>query len=139
MSETLSSLSVHHLAVVVRDLERAEAFYAGVLGLPVVRRWTDEAGAPRSVWLGLGGGAFLAVERAAAAGPTRSDEAPGWHCVALGIAPSEREAWRRRLTAGGVAVERESAYTMYARDPEGNLVAFSHYPQVPQVPQVGAG
>jgi catechol 2,3-dioxygenase-like lactoylglutathione lyase family enzyme len=131
MSEPLSprsSLSVHHLAVVVRDLQRAEAFYGGVLGLPVVRRWTDEAGAPRSVWLGLGGGAFLAVERAAADGPTRADEAPGWHCVALAIAPSEREAWRRRLAAASVRIERESPYSMYARDPEGNLVALSHYP-----------
>ncbi|WP_437328809.1 VOC family protein [Sorangium sp. So ce381] len=133
MSGTVASLSVHHLAVVVRDLARAEAFYAGVLGLPVARRWTDDAGAPRSVWLDLGGGAFLAVERAEAAGPTRADEAPGWHCVALGIAPSEREAWRRRLAAGGVVVERESAYTMYARDPDGNLVALSHYPH----PQAG--
>src|SRR5262249_20697384 len=62
-------LAVHHLAVVVRDLDRAEAFYAGALGLPVERRWTDEAGAPRSVWLGLGGDAFLAVERAAATSP----------------------------------------------------------------------
>ncbi|WP_437679944.1 VOC family protein [Sorangium sp. So ce131] len=133
MSEPLSSMSppsVHHLAVVVRDLERAEAFYAGVLGLPVVRRWEDQAGMPRSVWLGLGSGAFLAVERAAASGPTRPDEAPGWHCVALGIAPSEREAWRCRLAAAGVHIERESAYSMYARDPEGNLVALSHYPHV---------
>ncbi|WP_437289989.1 VOC family protein [Sorangium sp. So ce406] len=135
MSETLPSLSVHHLAVVVRDLGRAEAFYAGVLGLPVVRRWTDESGAPRSVWLELGGGAFLAVERAAVDGPTRADEAPGWHCVALGITPSEREAWRRRLAARGVAIERESAYSMYARDPEGNLVALSHYPHL----QAGEG
>ncbi|WP_437638347.1 VOC family protein [Sorangium sp. So ce315] len=135
MRETPPSLSVHHLAVVVRDLERAEAFYAGVLGLPVTRRWTDEAGAPRSVWLELGGGAFLAVERAGADGPTRADAAPGWHCVALGIAPSEREAWRGRLAASGVAIERESAYSMYARDPEGNLVALSHYPH----PQAGAG
>lgn len=121
-------LSIHHLAVIVRDLDRAEAFYTGVLGLPVVRRWTDEAGAPRSIWLGLGGGGFLAVERAGADGPIRADAAPGWHCVALGIAPGEREAWRRRLAAAGVSIERESPYSMYVRDPEGNLVALSHYP-----------
>lgn len=121
-------LSLHHLAVVVRDLARSEDFYSHLLELPVVRRWSDEAGAPRSVWLGLGGGAFLALERAGAGGPTRGDAAPGWHCVALGIAPEARERWRARLAAAGAPVERESAYTLYTRDPDGNLVALSHYP-----------
>ena len=52
-----SAPSIHHLAVVVRDLDRAEAFYGGVLGLAVERRWSDEAGAPRScseMCIGLG-------------------------------------------------------------------------------------
>ncbi len=123
-------LGVHHLAVVVRDLDRAEAFYAGVLGLGVARRWADAAGAPRSVWLTLGGGAFLAVERLdhEGAGPLPSPDSPGWHCVALGIAPEEREAFRARLAAAGFPVTRESPHTLYTRDPEGNLVGLSHYP-----------
>ncbi len=120
--------AVHHLAVVVSDLARAEAFYAGVLGLEPVRRWDDDAGRPRAVWLRLGGGAFLALERAGAADPRRADEAPGWHCVALGIAPGERETWRARLEAAGHPVQRSSEYTLYVRDPDGNLVGLSHYP-----------
>ena len=121
-------LPVHHLAVLVADLARAEAFYAGVLGLPVLRRHDDDAGRPRAVWLGLGGDAFLALERGDPAGGRRDATAPGWHCVALGITVDEREAWRARLAAGGAPVERESPYTLYARDPDGNLIAFSHYP-----------
>jgi glyoxylase I family protein len=118
----------HHVAVVVADLARAERFYVGVLGLPVLRRW-DEGGVPRSIWLGLGDdGSFLAVERAEAADPTRTDQAPGWHCLALTIGRHEREAWRERLRTGGHPVERESSYTLYARDPDGNLVGLSHYP-----------
>jgi catechol 2,3-dioxygenase-like lactoylglutathione lyase family enzyme len=120
--------AVHHLAVVVRDLDRAEAFYAGVLGLPVERRWTDEAGAPRSIWLGLQSGAFLAVENAAAAPGAPAAGATGWHCVALAIAPDERERWRARLAEAGFPVERESPFTLYVRDPEGNLLALSHHP-----------
>jgi glyoxylase I family protein len=128
-------LAVHHLAVLVRDLDRAEGFYAGVLGLAVAKRWLDEGGAPRSIWLTLGGGAFLAVERAAgdggaarsAPGPTIAT--PGWHCVALAIGREEREGLRARLAEAGFPVERETPFTLYTRDPEGNLVGFSHYPE----------
>jgi hypothetical protein len=114
----------------------------------VERRWTDDAGAPRSIWFSLAGGAFLAVERAAVddGGLPRSSGAlpppkppglpdrpapdlPGWHCVALAITPAEREPLRAHLAAGGHPVERESPYTLYTRDPEGNLIAFSHYPE----------
>ncbi len=116
-------MELHHLAVVVEDLGRAERFYCGVLGLSVLRRWEDERGEHRSTWISLGGGAFLAIERAARGGPKRSDEAPGLHCVALRIPKSERESWRAR-----VEVERESPYTLYFRDPDGNLIALSHYP-----------
>jgi glyoxylase I family protein len=121
-------LSVHHLAVLVADLDRAEAFYSGVLGLPVRQRHRDDAGAPRSVWVGLGGAGFLALERAGTAGPRRGEAAPGWHCVALAIPAAARAAWRARLLAAGVAVERESRFSLYARDPDGNLVALSHHP-----------
>ncbi len=122
-------LAVHHLAVVVASLDHAERFYAGVLGLPVLRRWDDAEGAPRSVWLALGGGAFLAVERAGSpTSPRREDLAPGLHCLSLGIRPDEREAWREKLTHAGFPIERESPYTLYTRDPDGNLIGLSHFP-----------
>lgn len=118
---------VHHLAVCVTDLGRAERFYVGVLGLPVIERWTDEDGAPRSLWLDLGG-AFLAVEKVRGGAP-RPDAAPGHHCLALPIERSSREAWRAHLAAAGIPVERESAYTLYLRDPEGALIGLSHHPE----------
>jgi glyoxylase I family protein len=116
-------MKLNHLAVVVADLARAEAFYGGFLGLPVVRRQEG-----RSIWLALDGDAFLAVEQATAAEPRRADEAPGWHCVALAITKADRERWRAKATAAGHAIERESPFTLYLRDPDGNLVALSHWP-----------
>lgn len=115
-------MQVHHLAVVVADLARAEAFYVGVLGLAVVKRWEQ-----RSIWVDLEG-AFLAIELAASALPTRIDTAPGFHCIALRISQNEREIWRSKLAAAGHPVERESAFTLYVRDPDGNLIGLSHHP-----------
>jgi glyoxylase I family protein len=120
--------AVHHLAVKVRDLERAEAFYAGVLQLTITRRHDDERGRPRSIWFALGGTTFLAVERAERGEPVRFDDAPGWHCIALAIPLSAREGWRQRLADKGFPVEHETAYTLYVRDPEGAVVALSHHP-----------
>ncbi len=117
----------------VQDLDRSEAFYAGVLGLPVVARHADAEGKPRSVWLDIGGGAFLAIERADADGPRRADDAPGLHCIAIGIAAGERENWRARLMAAGHPIERQTSFTIYTRDPDGNLVGLSHHP-IPAAP-----
>lgn len=121
------SLPVHHLAVVARDLGRAERFYRDVLGLPVVRRWHDERG-ERSIWLALGQDVFLAVERADEGAQARTGDGAGWRCVALRIERAEREAWRARLAAAGCPVIRETSYTLYTRDPDGSLLGLSHYP-----------
>jgi catechol 2,3-dioxygenase-like lactoylglutathione lyase family enzyme len=120
--------------VKVHDVTRAERFYVGLLGLRVLARHEDERGL-RSLWLALGDRGelgerqpFLAVERAEQDTPRREDDAPGWHCVALGIDVEQREAWRRALAAAGHGVFRETAYTLYVRDPEGSVVALSHHP-----------
>ncbi len=123
------TFAVHHLAVVVRDLGRAERFYVDLLGLKVLRRWQDEAGAPRSFWCELAHGAFLAVEKASDDLPAKADKTVGWHCLALGIAPNEREALADKLGKAGHPVVRETGFTFYVRDPDDNLVGFSHYPQ----------
>jgi glyoxylase I family protein len=133
---------VHHVAIAVRDLDLLEAFYTGVLGLPVLRRWPmagpDGVDArDRSVWLDLGAGAFLALERAADAkvaseGATSPDRAHGYLMIALRIARASRSDWEARLGAAGVAVVARTAYTLYVADPEGNRVGLSHWPDPAQ-------
>lgn len=120
---------LHHLALVTADVARAEGFYRDLLGLPLLRRQEDARGL-RSVWLSLGGAAFLALERADDAGPTRSDTAPGLHCLALGILAENRGETQAKLAAAGFPTERETAFTFYVRDPDGVLVGMSHYPDM---------
>jgi catechol 2,3-dioxygenase-like lactoylglutathione lyase family enzyme len=120
--------AVHHLAVRAPDLPAAERFYVEVLGLVVRERFAHPDGSPRSVWVELGGGAFLAIEATPLEGPRRGDEHPGWHCVALAIDAGDREAWRQRLIDAGHPIERETEFTLYVRDPAGALLGLSHYP-----------
>jgi len=123
----------HHLAIQVKELARVEAFYRDVLGLAELRRWPNKEGAPgeRSVWLDAGDGGFLALE-VVAGGPTARDDEratrPGLHLVALRIGREARAGWERRLAAAGVAIEARTAFTLYVRDPEGNRVGLSHWP-----------
>ncbi len=119
-------MRLHHHAICVLDLVRAERFYVDVLGLPVIRRFETDTGQHRSTWLDLDG-AFLALERADRHLP-KHDDGSGHHCFVLSIAKSEREPWRERLHAAGHPVERESDFTLYVRDPDGALIGLSHHP-----------
>lgn len=123
----------HHVAVQVRDLARAEAFYSGVLGLAVLRRWPADDGSERSVWLDLGAGQFLALERASpdAVPPSEQpfrDGHAGWHLVALRIGVDERAGWEAQLAARQVEVVHRTRWSIYVRDPDGNRVGLSHHP-----------
>jgi len=121
---------VHHVAIQVRDLAAMEKFYGGVLGLPVLRRW-DGASGERSIWFDLHNGGFLAIERVAGERPRHDGwftDALGIHLVALAIERSARDAWEKHLTAAGHEIVHRTDYTIYVRDPEGNRVGLSHWP-----------
>ncbi len=98
------------------DLARLEGFYAGPLGLLLLRR----DGARGSVWLDAGG-AILMLEQADAAEPHIAQGTK--ELVAFAV--DDKEAWRRRLETAGVVIEDETPFTLYFRDPDGRRVAVS--------------
>ena len=121
--------AIHHLAIQVTDLVRVERFYRDTLALPVLRRWPRADGSgDRSVWLTVGGDAFLALESVPHGEIASPDERPGFHLLALKIARPDRHAWVRRLEAAGHPIYRRTPYTIYVRDPEGNRIGLSHWP-----------
>jgi glyoxylase I family protein len=119
--------AIHHLAVKTADLARAENFWVNIVGLSVLQRHDDNQGRPRSVWCQLKTG-FLAIERAESAKAIKADGDPGWHGVMLGIAVEERASMAAHFVRHGHPIFKETDYTFYVRDPDGNLVGFSHYP-----------
>ncbi|MBX7101383.1 MAG: VOC family protein [Myxococcaceae bacterium] len=117
----------HHAAVFARDVAKVADFYQQVIGLPLIARHHHPGGALRSVWLGvstLGGveQGFLAVEEAS------GRPAAGSAVIALRIAASDRAGIVRALADAQVPIEKESRWTVYVRDPEGNVLGLSHHP-----------
>jgi catechol 2,3-dioxygenase-like lactoylglutathione lyase family enzyme len=127
----------HHLAIQVRSLEAVSAFYREVLGLPELKRHYRDDGSLRAIWLGAGAGdAFLALEEVRGEVPTEDfpTPRPGLFLVALAIDAGARAGIRAALVKRGVRIEKESAWTLYVRDPEGNRVGLSHYPEPARPP-----
>lgn len=115
--------SLGHVVLKVSDLARAEAFYGGLLGLPLCARM--DQGGPKMAFFSLGNHHDFALmeiggEPGAAAGP-------GLHHVAFKIGDDLdqlREA-KGVLEGAGVAVmpiDHEVTKSLYFHDPDGNEI-----------------
>ena len=112
-------------AIYVDNLDQAETFYRDVLGLPILGK---EPG--RHVFFRVGTANVLLgfLPEATLKGdqlPAHGARGPGH--FALGIERAELDAWRQRLVASGVAIEKEVKWprggkSIYFRDPAGNSV-----------------
>ncbi len=119
------SFGLRHVALYVRDLKAAEAFYCGQLGFQV--EWRPDA---ENLYLVLRGDS-LALH---AGEPAR-------HGVLdhIGLAfaqPSHVDAWVAKLEAHGVRVleapreHRDGAYSATVADPEGNAIQLICHPPI---------
>ena len=109
----------HHVAFRTYNLARLENFYAEVLGMTVKARHGD-----RSIWLEVGE-AMLMLEQ----GSEDEPEVPtgSMEFLAFTMIASEHEAWRKRLHDARVAIEHETDFTLYFRDPDGRRIGLSHF------------
>ncbi|MGB3830812.1 MAG: VOC family protein [Mesorhizobium sp.] len=120
-------------ALYVTDLDAAEAFYAGVLGLERIARVEG-----RHVFFRCGAGVLLLFNAEA----TRQPPAPGAPLPApphgtqghghlcFAATADEIERWRTHLEEKGVAVEADFLWSsggrsLYFRDPSGNSLEFA--------------
>ncbi len=125
--------------VYAADLDAAEGFYAGVLGMEVIARVEG-----RHVFFRCGGRVFLVFNPAAtvtgSAVPGHGATGPGHVCFAM--AAKELDAWRGHLRARGVEIETEHAWpgggrSLYVRDPAGNSVELGT-PSIWRIPDEAA-
>jgi catechol 2,3-dioxygenase-like lactoylglutathione lyase family enzyme len=119
-------------ALYAADLDAAEAFYGGVLGL---ERATRAGG--RHVFFRLDGAMLLIFNPAETERPPSDGALPvpphGAHGpghIAFAASAIELDRWHHRLTAAGVAIEADfrwpnGARSIYVRDPAGNSVEFT--------------
>lgn len=115
-------------ALYVEDLASAEAFYTGVLNLPVHSRVPG-----RHLFLRCGNGMFLLFNPAATLQPgqqvpSHGTQGPGH--VAFAVDEADLSGWRERLLEHGVEIEAEVTWpsggrSIYFRDPAGNSVELA--------------
>ena len=114
---------ISELVLEVDDLEAAEAFYAGVLGLPVVERWQQR----EAVWLLAGTRTRIGLWQGPQVGIAGGRGGAHVH-FALHIAPDDYDAAVERLRAHGFDPHQEvfrgydGSRAVYATDPDGNVV-----------------
>jgi catechol-2,3-dioxygenase len=121
---------LHHLALGARDVASLAEFYRDVLGLAEISRHDEAAGGIlRSVWLDLGGGAILMIEKTQeeARRPMQGRGA-GLFLLALTADEKTVESRCKDLEDRGIYQEAATQFTRYFRDPEGNRFAFSVHP-----------
>lgn len=119
-------------ALYATDLDAAEAFYGGLLGLGRVTRAGD-----RHVFFRLDAAMLLIFNPAETIHPPAPDALPvpphGAHGpghVAFAASSKEIDDLRNRFTAADIAIEADftwpnGARSLYVRDPAGNSVEFA--------------
>lgn len=120
-------------ALYVADLDAAEAFYAGVLGLERIAKVDG-----RHVFFRCGSGILLLFQPEATMVPPAADArlpvpphgAHGQGHLCFSASADELDRWKTHLEARGVAIEAEFEWpqggrSVYFRDPSGNSLEFA--------------
>ncbi|MEK1946101.1 MAG: VOC family protein [Ensifer adhaerens] len=115
-------------ALYASDLDAAEAFYSGVLGLEKITRREN-----RHVFFRCGSGVLLIFNPAETVKPPSPDAAlpvpphgtTGQGHMCFRVSASALDAWRAKLETAGVTIEADVVWpngtrSFYFRDPTGN-------------------
>lgn len=121
--------SFGHAAIKVRDLDSSEAFYSGILGMPVVMRFPEE----QELSFSVGKSSLFMVQAVGKDAPSPDSRTLGVHHMAfiVGNNPATLDAAARALAQHGVRYEHvahEEYESLYCRDPDGHLIELYYWP-----------
>jgi catechol 2,3-dioxygenase-like lactoylglutathione lyase family enzyme len=127
---------IHHITLLVADVERSMAFYRNVLGLRLVKQTVneDDRGARHLIFgdeEGRPGTLITCLEY-----PDLDEGTVGrgsTHHFALAVeSEAELAAWRDYLVASGIpateVMDRTDFKSVYVRDPDGHIVEIATAP-----------
>lgn len=115
--------SLGHVVLKVRNLERSEAFYNGLLQIPISARWPEQS----MTFFTLGDHHDFAIVAVGEGAPSAAPLAPGLHHVAfkIGTQIDELRECKNHLESAGVSVvPRDHGVTksINCMDPDGNAI-----------------
>jgi len=117
--------SLGHVVLRVTDLARAEAFYTGVLGIPVCARYEQDG--VTATFYSLGNHHDFAVVAVTGEGSGNGEQAVGLDHIAfcIGTSLDELKEANELLKAAGISTnptDHEVTKSLYLTDPDGNGV-----------------
>jgi catechol 2,3-dioxygenase len=121
----MKPLQLGHVVLMVRSCDESEAFYTGVLGIPVASRLTEPM---RMTFFTLGNHHDFATMEVAPDAPPAAPGSTGLAHVAFKVGDSldELRAVKEEVEAAGVTVQWALNHfvtqSIYLRDPDGNEV-----------------
>lgn len=124
---------IHHISIVVKDMERTIHFYGEVLGLKLVKR-TVNYDDPSSKHFYFGDddaspGTLLTFFEVPYAGQGRVGAGSTHHFALAAEDEAELVQWQERLRENGIAVTeiRDRTYfrSIYFQDPDGHIVEIA--------------
>ena len=124
---------LHHVTLIVSDLDRSAAFYRDVLGLALVREAAnDDDPDARHFWFGdAHASAWTLVSLMEYPDLAEGRHGRGTpHHIALAVDSAEElDAWREYLRSRGVdtteVMDRGPFQSLYLRDPDGNILELA--------------
>ena len=121
---------IHHITLLVADVERSLAFYRNVLGLRLVKQTVNEDDpSARHLLFGDADGTLITCLEYPDLDEGRVGRGSTHHFALSVESEAELNAWRQYLEERGIpttqVMDREDFKSIYLRDPDGHIVEIA--------------